>query len=218
MVRNRAFAFAYRVSAAVAAASGLLCGSGFSSGLKSALFYTQQSNILISGLFIYLAARTGADLFLKGSSGGACYCPRLHMALTLTVSFTLLIFWSLCAPFKQGLKLWTYGNLTLHVFTPVLAIADYFLFCEPGHLKKRDIFLCVLIPATYILIAAAFGFCGMVFYVEDGIARYAPYPFMDFRSHWILSASFTASAAAVFCLCAAALYRLDKRRKRGERK
>lgn len=136
------------------------------------------------------------------------------MAFTLTVSFTFFIFWGLCAPFAHGLNLWTYGNLALHLFTPALAVLDYALFCEPGHLKKRDIFLCVLIPAAYISLVTVLNFCGVVFYVHDGTVYHAPYPFMDFRFHAVWTIIFVSVAATAFCALAALLYFIDSKRRK----
>ena len=148
----------------------------------------------------------------NGAKGSASYCPRIQAAFTLTISFTFIIFWAFCAPFKTELELITYGNLCVHAFTPFLAIADYFLFCEPGRLKKRDIILSCIIPAAYITSAAILGHFNVVFYIEDGIARTAPYPFMDFKSEAGLSALFAAVSTLSFISLSALLYRIDKKR------
>lgn len=166
--------------------------------------------MLICGMLFYLAVRTGIDLLIKGARGSACYSPRLQMAFTVMIIFTFLVFWGLCAPFGPAeLKVWTYGSLTVHAFTPALAVGNYVLFCEPGHLKKRDIFLCLLIPICYTLLVAALGLGGTVFYVLDGVKYYSPYPFMDFGGHTIFTMCFLVITSVLFCATAAGFYYAD---------
>jgi len=328
MIKLKA-AFIYRVCAFVLAASGLAAGSGFGGGVGKWFFYTVQSNILIAGLFLYLAVRTGINLYQitnadgdDGTNNGGlnipllrgvrdarderiadgveskitnynvqitnanencavgrepgstaennvwqeygdgarlppydtetpslpihdsrftihspsptphssllipnsppsaihpspCYCPRFQMAATLMITFTLLVFWCLLAPFAhlRDFNLWTYGNLTVHVFTPLAAILDYALFCEPGHLKKRDILLCLILPVANLSLASLLGVCGMVFYTENGVSRHFPYYFMDFHLIGWLAAVFLLCITSVYFLCAVAVYRIDRRRR-----
>ncbi|MCL2798417.1 MAG: hypothetical protein FWD58_10280 [Firmicutes bacterium] len=372
MVKNLTAAFIYRIFAFLLAVSGLILGSGFGTGVGKWFFYTQQSNILIAGLFLYLAVRTGMDLkkitnyklqitnadgkqrqahnaqctmtddgdrnpdcpktpnpekidtcgshgsatltgdAVTGGYGSArgrvygdtsaqrevpqrgfgnllseidvpvpptpppgtamaarttfggparastptgnnltnpsdipnssllipnspphpaaipnssflipnsprpcpCYCPRFQMAATLMITFTLLVFWCLIAPFagSHGLRLWTYGNLAVHVFTPLVAIVDYVLFCKRGKLKKRDVFLCLMLPVANLTLASVLGLCGMVYYVDNGVGRHFPYYFMDFYMLGWLAAVFLAGITFVYFLCALAVYRLDRRK------
>lgn len=213
MVRDRLFALIFRTTAFLVGISGLILGSGHNTGAVRFLYYTAQSNILFLLLLLFLIIKTAADLIKHGRRGCACYCPRAEMAVMLTISFTFIIFWSGFWTFDGIGNLLSFGNIVMHAVMPLAAVCDYFLFCEAGHLKRRDILLAALIPAAYLIQIGILSACRVVFYVLDGTPYYAPYLFMDYRTVGLFAPLAVFFVASIFIACAALLYRLDNRRK-----
>jgi len=218
MVKNRLVALILRILFCGLAISGLIFGANFGTPLGRWFFYTRQSNLLVAALFLYLSIRTAVAIKKSGKKGSSCFIPRLQMGITLMILFTLVIFWAVLAPFatKHGYdRLWTYGNLSTHFFTPIVAIVDYILFNEPGKLKKRDIGFAMLFPLASITTAFILGFSGFVFYIDDSGTNYNfPYFFMNYKIMGFLTIVIMLGLSAIYFTFALLVYRFDVRRAR----
>ncbi len=182
MIKTRWVVLVWRIAAFSLVLCGLLYRLGaFAGGFEaeSLLYYTFQTNLLVLLLFGYLVIRTALDMPYGGKAGNVTYSPRLHGAVTLSITLTFLVYWIALAPFDER-KLFEFGNMSVHLITPLLCIADYIIIQEDGGLKKIDPFLFAIIPFVYFVQATIAGFCGVVYRVENGAAVRFPYYFMDY--------------------------------------
>ena len=221
MIKDRKFALIFRAIAALFSLLGILATSGIFKGTFSFgayLFYTTQSNILICGLFVYFLVKTILDYRKNGRYGFSSYAPRLHMYFTVAIIITFLVFWTMLAPTLSfgSSYLLTFDNLSVHTITPLLAVADYILFTKSGHLKKRDIFICMIIPVIYFIQATILGFSGVEYYVLDEVTYYFPYFFIDYYNTGALVAVYVVVILAFFMLLAFGMYMLDRKWKKPE--
>jgi hypothetical protein len=80
--------------------------------------------------------------------------------------------------------LWQFSNSGVHLFVPLLLLADYIMFTTKGHLKKYDPFLFAIVPLVYLIFITIIGFAGATYKMEvDGEAfvRSFPYFFIDYN-------------------------------------
>jgi hypothetical protein len=131
-------------------------------------------------MFGVLAVRTALSIKCGGVEGSSSYCERLSAIVALSITVTFLIFWGLLAPYMGSSEFFTYSNMQPHTFTPLLFILDYFLFTEPGHLKKQDPWWFALVPFAYFVQATIFGFSGVQYGISGGTTTRFPYFFIDF--------------------------------------
>lgn len=221
IVKDRLFALIYRLVAGVITLMGILATvgvfGGLSDGATTFLYYTIQSNILALGLFVYLAIKSGYDLVKHGRYGNSGYVPRLEAMVMIAITLTMCVFWGMLAP-TAG-EIWGYltsfGNLSVHTFAPILTIVDYLIFTEPGHLKKRDPWLCLIIPYAYFIMSTILGFSGAVTYTGfGGEATRFPYFFIDFDQQGWFVALWVALLSAVFVGLMYLILHFDKKIKK----
>jgi hypothetical protein len=184
MVKNRMYALIFRLAAFCACLYGVLDTTGVFRGQGNGgmlLYYTSESNVLVTLMFAALAVRTAVDIIAHGSRGPASYFERLSAIVMLAITVTMLIFWVLLAPSITDLNfLSSYLNLQIHLFTPLLMIIDYFCFATPGKLKRSDPLLFALIPLAYFIQATILGFSGFIYRPTVGAESHFPYFFLDF--------------------------------------
>ncbi|MDR0697461.1 MAG: hypothetical protein LBF68_08035 [Christensenellaceae bacterium] len=188
---NRITAIVFRGVAIILCLFGLLDGMGLFSGGTNAtalLYYTNQSNILVLGMFIVLIIFSLKDVTKNGIKGSSSYCERATGIIMLTISVTMIIFWLVLAPVMIAGGMGTsymlsFANLQLHLITPLLIIIDYFVFEKPGMMKKQDPWYFAAIPLLYLIQATILGFSGVVYStLENGEVQHFPYYFLDYNT------------------------------------
>ena len=141
------------VFAAAVAGTVLSAASGrhvFMGGGTVFMYFTIQSN-----LFAAAVSAAGAVLLLrKKPVPGAWYVVRLVMAVAITLTGAVFCFVLAPTMWKAA---WSLPNILTHVIVPAASVADFFVSCRPGELKKRDL-LFVLIPPFSYVIYAGIGF------------------------------------------------------------
>ena len=141
------------VFAAAVAGTALSAASGrhvFMGGGTVFMYFTIQSN-----LFAAAVSATGAVLLLgKKPVPGAWYVVRLVMAVAITLTGAVFCFVLAPTIWKSA---WSLPNILTHVIVPAASVADFFVSCRPGELKKHDL-LFVLIPPFCYVIYAGIGF------------------------------------------------------------
>lgn len=180
------------------------------------MYYTIQSNILALVLFGILFAKTVMAYRQDGRFGKTGYFPRFEMICAVDLLLTFFVYWLVLVPqaFSMGGDngLFSFGNLSVHLVTPLLCFADYILFAEPHHLKYRDVYGILIFPLAYVAFTAAAGFTGYVYGVAaDGAPVRFPYFFLDFDRIGIMVFAYIAALAAVFLVISHLLYLLDRK-------
>ena len=169
MIKDRRIALMFRSSAFIVAIIGLLAMMGVFRGemhFATLAFYTMQSNVLAIVLFGMLIVRTIIGLS-EGNKGNAGYFARFEMVCVINIMLTLLVFWILLAPtmfsMVGGFDMWSFDNLAVHLYTPLLCLFDYILFTQPKHLKYRDIYYILIFPIGYLIGTSIAGLSGYVY-------------------------------------------------------
>ena len=141
------------VFAAAVAGTVLSAASGrhvFMGGGTVFMYFTIQSN-----LFAAAVSAAGAVLLLrKKPVPGAWYVVRLVMAVAITLTGAVFCFVLAPTMWKAA---WSLPNILTLVIVPAASVADLFVSCRQGELKKHDL-LFVLIPPFSYVIYAGIGF------------------------------------------------------------
>lgn len=218
---NRIFALCYRIAAFVACLMGVLDTVGVLRGEfngEMLLFYTTESNVLVTAMFGLLLARTALDLKNKGTRGPSSYHERLSAIVALSITVTMILFWFLLASTITDPRfLLSYSNLQIHLITPLLMIFDYLFFAAPGKLKRQDPWLFALVPLTYLAQATILGFSGFSYAVlarADGAIHHFPYFFIDYNLLGGGVFAYVAAIAVFFIGLAYLLLWFDRKRRR----
>jgi len=218
MIKDRRIALIFRVAAFIIAVTGFLDMMGVFRGeahFAALAFYTMQSNILVIALFGMLIVRTVMGL-RDGSKGNAGYFARFEMICAIDIMLTLLVFWILLAPtlfsMVGGFSMWTFDNLAVHAFTPLLCLLDYILFTQPGHLKYRDIYYVCIFPIAYLIGTSIVGLLGYVFMTaSDGNPMRFPYFFYDFDRIGAMAFVYIGALILFFLIIGHVFYFIDKK-------
>lgn len=219
MIKDRRFAIVFRSAAFLITLFGLLMHMGILDGsftLSPLAYYTIQSNILALFLFGLLLVKTILCYRQDGTYGKTGFFPRFEMICAVDLLLTFFVYWLLLAPgaFSMGgdYSLFSFDNLSVHLFTPLLCFADYILFAEPHHLKYRDIYGILIFPLGYVAATSAAGFMGYVFRIsEDGQPVHFPYFFYDYYQVGATAFLYIAALVVFFVGLAHLLYLLDRK-------
>ena len=164
------FALVYRIIAFIIAVTGFFVIAGvtqgaFNSGIM--MYYTMQSNLIGIIMLGILVIKTIRDMRNNQSSHPGYY-PQLMMVVSITLFITFLVFWVMLAPLMftmtTDFDLWSFGNLAVHTYTPLLVLFDYVLFSPPRHLKYSHIYYIAIYPIAYLLFTTIAGFMGYVYF------------------------------------------------------
>ena len=113
------------------------------------------------------------------------YMFTAAMTLTLVVSLCLL------APFKSQAYLFSFRNLSLHIFAPFAAVIDFWVFDKRFKCRLRTSLLGLVIPTIYLAVTLLLSIRGITY--SNGTMY--PYYFLDYRSlGWL---SFTSEKIGV---------------------
>jgi len=231
MVKDKRFALGFRFAALTVAVTGFLAMMGvFGGGWNFSVlaFYTLQSNVLVIVLFGMLIVRTVVGLREDGvggsgndgSASGAGYFARFEMVCVINIMLTFLVYWVLLAPrvfmMVDDFPIWTYANLAVHGFTPLLCLLDYILFTKPGHLKYQDVYYVCIFPLVYLIGTSIAGLLGYVYFTsaDDGLPIRFPYFFYDFDRIGMLAFAYIAGLVVFLVGVGHVFYLIDKARER----
>jgi len=226
MIKSKKVALIYRLAALVIAITGFLSMMGAFGGggnFGALMFYTLQSNVLIIVMFAMLTVRTLIGLREDKSTGvsstdGTGYFARFEMVCCINIMLTFLVYWVLLAPtlfnMVDEFPMWTFANLAVHGFTPMLCLIDYILFTQRGHLKYRDVYYVCIFPFAYLFGTSIAGLLGYVFFIsaDDGLPIRFPYFFYDFDRIGLLSLVYI-SALFIFILMISHVFYIIDRKK-----
>jgi hypothetical protein len=143
-------------------------------------FYTTLSNVLCLAWMILLVGATIRDMAKDGPKGVALPWPRLGAMVMMAITVTMLIYLVVLVPavFVQSggdYQPFTLTDDLIHIVTPCLVTADWFLFAPKGRLRLFEPVLWGIPPYLYLLFAFAWPALGGDF----GDGKPYPYPFMD---------------------------------------
>lgn len=145
-------------------------------------YYTLQSNIICLvafACFLYLeiqnvTVRSDVYYLIKGAVVIAIFITAFVYACTLApMNFEM------DALQKSVANKWV-ANLFVHTISPILVIADYFLFDEKGRFKSYYPIIWLVIPFDYVLYVYLYSFSGGQFYSIGGSREFA-YFFLDYQ-------------------------------------
>jgi hypothetical protein len=216
---NRVVILCYRAVAFILCLIGLLDTTGVFRGTfngEMLLFYTTDSNILVLIMFGILIVKTIGDIKEKGIVGSSSHYERLSAIVSLAITVTMILFWFLLTPtIEDPAFLFSYLNLQIHLFTPLLMLFDFFFFTVPGKFKKQDPWFFALIPLVYFGMATIIGFAGYTYHISSAREnQHFPYFFIDFD---VLGAGVFVYVIVIFLVFVALAYLLllfDRRRGR----
>ena len=218
MKNNRLFAFCFRVAAALFSIFMVLTTTGIFNGHSSFmgfLFYTTLSNAIVAVMFCVLAAKTLLEIKKSGKTGSCSFYPRPSACVTVAITVTLVVFWSILVWFLEPKIIVRFESFGQHLIVPFLMIFDYFFFTERGKLKKYDPLLFLVIPFAYMVLVTIVAFRGFVYPImEPGrtSGRHFPYFFLDFFELGFVTAVYVVGIMVFFLALNYLLYWFDKKK------
>ena len=184
MTKNPKFILSYRIFSAVMSFAGIVTHIGFFTDYfrpQGLLTYTVQSNIFVCGVFVYLAVQTSRRMKEADMTAKYDFNPPLSLAAMVDILLTMIIFWAVLAPTNwAGLTLFSFDNLMVHLFTPLLIILDRVMFYKGSYTQVRKLWYLVVFPYLYILEAYINGHFRLVMFGEISGGSYYLYPFLNF--------------------------------------
>ncbi|MBR0393357.1 MAG: Pr6Pr family membrane protein [Oscillospiraceae bacterium] len=135
-------------------------------------FFTLLSNIYVA-----------AVVLMQLLSGGRKY-RVLKYSAAVSICITFLVYLFVLAPMMPGgilagYRQDHYSSLCLHLITPALTIADFFLNDADGVWEKKHVFAALIPPALYLVFILVLGKLG----VRWGAGRMiAPYLFLNYEA------------------------------------
>lgn len=182
-IYNRLLALIFRILLLLGCGIGLYLNSGIPNGELATymlVFYTIQSNILCFIYFSILLFQNISDLKNLGIEGTVKIFPRLKGAVTMTIAVTFLVYHFILAPIflsqDQNYSLFSWQNIMVHYFVPIMTILDWILFDQKSSFRWFDPIIWLSLPLTYfafIIIRAKIG--GVIAVVKSNY----PYFFID---------------------------------------
>jgi hypothetical protein len=219
MVRNKHVALGFRVAALLLVLLGLMAHLGLLEGRFRAgalMYYTVQSNILAVVLFLVLVRSSIRVISTKEESGTRGTLALFEMVCVIDLLLTFIVYWTLLAPEDiaagNASVLWKFDNLTVHFFTPMLCLLDYFLFAVPTLSRLRDLFYALIFPLLYAMYSSVAGLCGYTYSIlSDGRPKRFPYFFLDYDRIGVKALLYIAMVAAMLLAIGYAVHLLQRR-------
>ena len=150
---------------------------GYSHWSRRLLYFTAQSNLWIG--FTFLAILLLPLIHKKRKNIWKKRLYLLKYVFTVSITMTGLVFCFLLAPFAdESYHAWSVSGFLTHVFTPILAIADFFVDEYRIPLRGKHVLFTALPPILYFSTASVLeGF-------NTDFGRGVPYPyfFLNYRS------------------------------------
>ena len=143
----------------------------FMSGSKAFMYFTIQSNILVT-----IISAVGLVLqLLKKKIGNVWYMMAFIGTVSITLTCTVFVFMLLPV---LGEWLFTVYNLLTHIIAPIAFIVDFLITAEFGNLKKKHVPLVLIPPVAY----AVYSFIGYLAGWEYVAGLKYPYFFLNWGS------------------------------------
>ena len=116
-------------------------------------YFTVQTNIFSTLVFLALIIKTIIDSTKAKTLVKANINPSLHLACTYYITITMVVYWLILTPMTGfAIRPIVVANtLFLHLFTPLLAIFDSFLFSNHGKVKNIDSIKWLTYPIIYLV-------------------------------------------------------------------
>lgn len=150
---------------------------GYSHWYKRLFYFTLQSNVWIGVFMVVLLVLALAKVNLSEKAQKRLYVVKFMF--TVSIALTCIVFCSILGPFAgDDFRAWSLSSLLTHVFTPVFAIAEFFVDDMVVRLNFSHVALTTVPPLIYLIfavVASAFG-------VDFGRGDTFAYFFLDFRS------------------------------------
>ncbi len=148
----------------------LTAAQGFMDSIFMA--FTVQSNIWAAAICLVLL---GYDLLVRGEQKRPKFLYLLKYMFTTSILLTWLAFALLLTPTMPKNYLFSLSNLFLHYLTPLLAFLDFVYFDPRNILKKRHLWLVLIMPFLYLIFFFA------VYYQTGRLP--VPYFFLDVSAY-----------------------------------
>ena len=169
---NKRSYFIYRFLTITSLSLGLILNL-FNTPYPSRLmaYFTMQSNLLCLFVFIFfpLIKKNHKNLYYSGKG-----------AITIAILLTAIVYLIALMPNKFSMYTTNnynlskaFGNLLVHVISPILVIFDYILFDEKGYLKLYYPWIWLIIPILYVCFVYLFHSLGGHFYGIGGSRNFA---------------------------------------------
>lgn len=179
---NRIFALIFRSAALVIGLFGLIVMLKNAPARMMLTYYTIQTNIMTLLLFAALVVKSVLQLAADGKKGRvACLPPALQLCITFYITITMVVYWALLSWQTFSMTgagnpvLMKIGNVIVHGFVALFAIADWIMFMPHGEVKYKSALYWLAYPAAYaVFIFLIAEFSG----INYAGSRY-PYPFID---------------------------------------
>lgn len=218
MIHDRLISTIFRGASLLITLTALLMHIGVFSGepkFGGFMYYTVLSNVLAIVMFSILIISTIRRSRTLGRFGKTGYYSRLEMICVVDLMLTMLVYWTMLAPgsfsMNSDYNLWSFDNLTLHLFTPLLCLLDYILFTDSGHLRYADSYGILVFPLCYVALTSFAGTRGYVYRVaEDGPVHF-PYFFLDFERNGESVLLYILAIVFVFLIISHLFYLFDRR-------
>jgi len=172
-----------KIVAVITSLGGVIIGffnakyDGYSHWSARLLYFTNQSNLWIGITFLIILLLPLLKFKNKDKAKDILYL--LKYMFTVSITITGVIFCAILAPHVDGtFHAWSISSLMTHVFTPILAIADFFVDDTPLILNLKKTFLVLIPPFIYLIFASVLG----AFKVDFGRGDTFPYFFLNYNS------------------------------------
>ncbi|MFV0361729.1 MAG: hypothetical protein ACK5LL_01380 [Suipraeoptans sp.] len=189
MINNRKFSLIYRIFVLLFIFWGISDNINFFNPFyiaRKMMYFTMQSSLLALALMSVLIIRTIMDIKNTGTKGSSAYYPIVEKCCIVNLLLTATIYWMVLLPdkFTMGHKVYmaSFENLSVHVFIPLLILLDYIMFCTPVKNRYLSVYVSLIYPTFYGVLAVIVSFTGLVFRIspKDKGPVYFPYNFLDY--------------------------------------
>lgn len=176
-IHNRWIRCAFRFVLCAICVFGLYVHASAASGKIQLIWYfTVLSNVLVFIYFLYL-------LILDLISGDDYSESMLAKgAVTMCILLAGIVYNLFLSHMTGAGGVPLVGNLYVHILTPCLVFADYFLFTPKGTMRFSYPLLWAILPIIYLAAVFARVALGGASFSSGQRTSYYPYPFLDVNS------------------------------------
>ncbi len=142
-MKNQSFLFYSRCLLAVLAITGTALEI-FKYGIGMLMYYTVQSNLLVSVFAVYMVYAMYKGLDLQSAK-----FLRLKAAVTMSIMITCVVYHFMLAPLVDDF--WRVENLLCHYIVPLYFLLDTLLVDRQGQYKWFDPIWWTILPVLYMI-------------------------------------------------------------------
>lgn len=203
-IKNRTLNLLYIVTFVLVSGYGLALSLGILEGnlLILPLSYSNLSNIICFSYFFVCLIRGIGIQIAKDGRKEISILPRFKGAVTMCITFTLIIFHFMLfrgSFFLPGTNNLDWRNLMLHYIAPAMVIFHWLVFDKKGIFKPIDSLVWLAIPIGYMVYSFIYAEVGTVFF-SNGTERYPYYFINPDRIGWASVAAFVVGLVIFFLL------------------